>query len=301
MKLFAFSKGEGEFGIGVEINNDTFNLTRALDIFQKARGIKTPVSFTFLQVLVEFGNCSGSMIRNVLDEPWVQSKQEELRLVEGLNFELPIARPSKILGIGRNYEAHAKELKHDIPSEPIFFAKSPSALIPHMADIVIPRWLEGEVHHEAELAVIIGKQGKDIQEEEAMSYVAGYSILNDVTARTYQKEDQQQNRPWFRSKNLDTFCPMGPYLVPADEIQDPQTLDITLTINGKKQQHAKTSSMIFKIPRLIAHLSRFMTLEAGDVIATGTPEGVSPIKEGDVIEITITHLGKLRNRVVNAS
>ena len=125
--------------------------------------------------------------------------------------------------------------------------------------------------------------------------------MNDVTARTYQKEDQQQNRPWFRSKNLDTFCPMGPYLVPADEIQDPQTLDITLTINGKKQQHAKTSSMIFKIPRLIAHLSRFMTLEAGDVIATGTPEGVSPIKEGDVIEITITHLGKLRNRVVNAS
>ncbi len=301
MKLFAFSREDGEFGIGVEINDDTLNLTRALDIFQKARGIKTPVSFTFLQVLVELGYCSGSIIRNVLDEPWVQSKQEELRLVKELNFELPISRPSKILGIGRNYKAHAKELKHDIPSEPLFFAKSPSALVPHMADIVIPRWLEGEVHHEAELAVVIGKQGKDIPEDQAMSYVAGYSILNDVTARAMQKEDQQKNRPWFRSKNLDTFCPMGPYLVPADEIQDPQTLDITLTINGKKQQHAKTSSMIFTIPRLIAHLSRYMTLEAGDIIATGTPEGVSPIKDGDKIAITITQLGTLHNRVVSAS
>ena len=301
MKLFAFSRGEGEIGIGVETSNGTFHLTRALDIFQKAKGIKTPVSFTFLQVLVELGYCSGSVIRNVLDEPWVQSKQEELRLGTGLHFELPIARPSKILGIGRNYEAHAKELKHDIPSEPLFFAKSPSALVPHLADIVIPQWLDGHVHHEAELAVIIGKQGKDIPEDEAMSHVAGYSILNDVTARTMQKEDQQQNRPWFRSKNLDTFCPMGPYLVPADEIEDPQTLEITLTIDGKKKQQATTSSMIFKIPRLIAYLSRFMTLEAGDIIATGTPEGVSPIKDGDVIEITITHLGTLRNRVVNAS
>ncbi len=131
-----------------------------------------------------------------------------------------------------------------------------------------------------------------------MAYIAGYTILNDVTARTMQKKDIDHHEPWFRSKSLDTFCPVGPYLVPADEVKDPHSLKITLTVNGKKRQQSKTSSMIFKIPKIVAHLSRFMTLHPGDIIATGTPEGVSPIKEGDGIEVTITGLGSLRNRVI---
>jgi 5-oxopent-3-ene-1,2,5-tricarboxylate decarboxylase/2-hydroxyhepta-2,4-diene-1,7-dioate isomerase len=298
LKLFSFYQRENEQGIGVETPAGTFNLTHALDIYQRARNIKSPVSFSFLQVLVEMGYCSSEMIQSVLNDPWVQSKQSEIRIGTGLHFLLPIARPTKIIGIGRNYKAHAEEFKHEVPKEPIFFSKAPSALIPHKSQISIPSWLEGRVDHEAELALIIGQKCKNVHQEEAMSFIAGYTILNDVTARTMQKEDTQNNRPWYRSKSIDTFCPMGPYLVPADEIEDPQNLNIRLTVNGETRQEANTASMIFKIPQLVVYLSKFFTLEPGDVIATGTPQGVSPLENGDNVEITITNLGKLQNKVV---
>ena len=298
MKLFSFSVGDVEVGIGVETSSGVVNLTRALDIYQKAKGVRQPVSFGFLQLLVELGYCSGGVIRDVLSESWVQSKKAELRLESEYKYELPISRPSKIICLGRNYREHAKELKSDVPKEPLFFSKSPSALIPHEADIIIPRWLNDRMDHEAELAVIIGKDGKDIIKEEALSHVAGYTILNDVTARDMQKGDLDQQHPWFRSKSLDTFCPLGPFILPADECSDPHALDIYLTVNGKKRQKDNTSSMIFSIPEVIAHISKFMTLQAGDIIATGTPSGVSPIQDGDVVEISITGLGILKNRVV---
>lgn len=297
MRLFSYTAAN-EMGIGVETKKGCYRLNRAFDIYQKAKGIQQPVSISFLQVLVEMGYCSKELINQVLEESWVQSKYSQLQLEPNFQYELPIARPSKIIGLGRNYKAHAKELDHDVPEEPLFFAKAPSSLIPHEADIVIPSWLDGRVDHEAELAVIIGKTAKNVREEEAASFIAGYSILNDVTARAMQKEDQNLNMPWFRSKSIDTFCPFGPYIVPADAIQNPHALEIVLTVNGKQKQRAKTSSMIFQITEVIAHLSRFMTLHPGDIIATGTPAGVSPIADGDVVEISITHLGTLRNRVV---
>ncbi len=298
MKLFSFSIGDEKVGIGVETSSGVLNLTRALDIYQKAKGVRQPVSFGFLQMLVEMGYCSGAVIRDVLSESWVQSKQAELRLDSDFKYELPIARPSKIICLGRNYRKHAKELKSDVPNEPLFFAKAPSALIPHEADVVIPRWLNNRVDHEAELAVVIGKEGKDIVKEEALSYVAGYTILNDVTARTMQKGDLDQQHPWFRSKSLDTFCPLGPFLLPADECSDPHKLEIRLTVNGSVKQTDNTSSMIFSIPDVIASISKFMTLQPGDIIATGTPGGVSPIQDGDMIEVSIKGIGVLKNRVV---
>ncbi|MCJ7811851.1 fumarylacetoacetate hydrolase family protein [bacterium] len=298
MKLFSFSAEDEKVGVGVEASNGVFNLTRALDIYQKAKGVRQPVSFDFLQMLVEMGYCSGAFIRDVLSESWVQSKYAELRMDSGYKYDLPIARPSKIICLGSNYREHAKELQTDVPKEPLFFAKAPSALIHHEADIVIPRWLNDRVDHEAELAVVIGKEGKDILQDDAMSHVAGYTILNDVTARAMQKEDIDQRHPWFRSKSLDTFCPLGPFIVPADECNDPYALEIRLTVNGKERQRENTSSMIFSIPNVIASISRFMTLQPGDIIATGTPSGVSPIEDGDLIEISITELGLLRNRVV---
>ncbi len=298
MKLFSFSVGDEEVGIGVETSSGVVNLTRALDIYQRAKGVRQPVSFGFLQLLVEMGYCSGAVIRDVLSESWVQSKQAELRLESEYKYELPIARPSKVICLGRNYREHAKELKSDVPEEPLFFTKASSALIPHEANIVIPRWLNDRVDHEAELAVIIGKEAKNIIQEEALSYVAGYTILNDVTARDMQKGDLDQQHPWFRSKSLDTFCPLGPFILPADECSDPHALEIRLTVNGKVKQKDNTSSMIFSISDVIAHVSKFMTLQAGDIIATGTPSGVSPIQDGDVVEISITGIGILKNKVV---
>lgn len=298
MKLFSFSTEDNQIGIGVETSSGVVNLTHALDIYQKAKGVRQPVSFGFLQLLVEMGYCSGAVIRDVLSESWVQSKQAELRLDSEFKYELPVARPSKIICLGRNYREHAKELKSDIPKDPLFFAKAPSALIPHETDIVIPRWLNSRVDHEAELAVVIGKEGKNIIQEEALSYVAGYTILNDVTARDMQKGDLDQQHPWFRSKSLDTFCPLGPFILPADECSDPHALEMRLTVNDKVKQKDNTSSMIFSIPEVIAHISKFMTLQAGDIIATGTPSGISPIQDGDVVEISITGLGVLKNKVI---
>jgi len=298
MKLFSFQLEDGEFGIGIETPDGTFNLTRAFGIYQDAKRVREPVSFAFIQVMVELGYFNSPALTKIMEDPWVRSKSEELRLPAEFRFGVPIQRPSKIIAIGRNYLAHIKELKHDVPTEPIIFCKAPSSLIPHETDIVIPAWLDGRVDHEAELALIIGKSCRNAAEDTAMEYVAGYSIVNDVTARTMQKEDIEQGNPWFRSKSIDTFCPMGPYLVPADEIASPEKLEIRLTVNGETKQKARVSSMIFPLPRLVSAASRYMTLEPGDIIATGTPDGVSPIAGGDVVEITITGMGTLRNKVV---
>jgi 2-keto-4-pentenoate hydratase/2-oxohepta-3-ene-1,7-dioic acid hydratase in catechol pathway len=259
------------------------------------------VAFAFIQVVVELGYSSSSTLSKIMDDPWVRSKSEDLRLPDGFEYMLPIQRPSKIVAMGRNYMAHVKELQHEAPKEPMFFAKASSALIPHEADIVIPGWLDSRVDHEAELALVIGKPCRNVPVDQVMQCIAGYSILNDVTARAMQKEDIDHGNPWFRSKSMDTFCPMGPFFVPADAIDDPNRLDIALTVNGEVRQKANTSSMLFSVPKLVSAISKYMTLQPGDIIATGTPEGVSPIQAGDVVEITITGLGTLRNRVVKGT
>jgi 2-keto-4-pentenoate hydratase/2-oxohepta-3-ene-1,7-dioic acid hydratase in catechol pathway len=298
VKLFSFQIQNGAFGIGVETPDGVFDLTRAFEIYQQAKRVREPVAFAFIQVMVELGYASSGAIRKIMADPWVRSKSEELRLPAGFAFGLPIQRPSKIVAMGRNYLAHAKELQHEIPTEPLFFAKAPSALIAHEAEILIPDWLDSRVDHEAELALIIGIPCRNVAEKDAMDCVAGYSIVNDVTARAMQREDIEHGNPWFRSKSLDTFCPLGPYFVPADQIADPNRMDILLTVNGEVRQKANTSSMIFNVPRIVSAVSKIMTLEPGDIIATGTPEGVSPIQDGDVVEVTITGLGTLRNKVV---
>ncbi len=209
----------------------------------------------------------------------------------------PVRRPGRIIAIGRNYLAHATETGYSAPREVLFFCKAPSCLVGHNAPIRIPSWV-GRVDPEGELAVIIGKSGRNIPEEAAFEHIAGYSIINDVTARTMQEEDRKRHEPWFRSKSIDTFAPMGPFLVPAGYVSDPQHLSLVTRVNGEVRQSSNTSSMIFSIARIVVHVSKFMTLEPGDVIATGTPEGIRPIVPGDVVEIEIESLGTLSNPVV---
>lgn len=287
--------------IGVESGGRNTNLSRAFEIFQKAKGIKPPVILDFLQVLVEMEYCSAAMLQQVLDEQWVLSKKEELTIHPPILYNLPVARPSKIICIGKNYKAHAEEFGGGVPKEPMFFAKAPSSLIPSEADIVIPGWLKGGIDHEAELGVVIGKAAKDVPEATAIDHVAGYTIVNDVTARDIQQEDKSRGWPWFRCKSIDTFCPCGPFLVPADAVDDPHALDIRLTVNGEEKQAASTADMVFQIPTLIAYISKYITLQPGDIIATGTPAGVSPLTDGDIVEVTIAGLGTLKNRVTRSS
>ncbi len=211
----------------------------------------------------------------------------------------PVEATAKVIACGRNYPAHAAERKKPLPPELVYFQKPGSALTAAESDIVVPSWYEGQVDHEAELGLVIGKRAKDLRPETALACVAGYTVVNDVTARTLQDADIKRGWPWFRGKGLDTFCPIGPGIVPRSEIADPQALRVTCRVNGKVRQDGATADMNFKIPQLLAEITRALTLFPGDVVSTGTPGGVGPIKPGDVVECEVSPgVGVLRNRVV---
>ena len=198
--------------------------------------------------------------------------------------------PSKIVCVGRNYAEHAAELGNEVPKEPLLFLKAPSSLIRHEEEIVIPSQ-SGQVEHEAELAIIIGRDCKDIADgEDPLQYVKGYTCLNDVTARDVQRRDVQ----FTRGKSFDTFCPIGPVI---ETELDVQNVRVTCIVNGDIRQDGRTSQMVFPVEFLIKYISRQMTLKAGDVIATGTPSGVSKLNPGDVCEVTVEGIGTLRNSV----
>ncbi|HOT96667.1 MAG TPA: fumarylacetoacetate hydrolase family protein [bacterium] len=207
-------------------------------------------------------------------------------------------RPTKILCLGRNYRAHAAELDNTVPESPMYFAKVPSSLLPHQGAICIPAGI-GRVDHELELALVIGKRGARIPAEKAMEHVAGYTIANDVTAREMQREEQKKGKPWTLAKGIDTFCPIGPWLIPADLLPDPHRLAMELKVDGEVRQKGNTGEMVYKIPELIAYISRYMTLEPGDILLTGTPEGVSPLQPGNRVECSIEGLGTLENLVIS--
>ncbi|WP_258085068.1 fumarylacetoacetate hydrolase family protein [Thermococcus thermotolerans] len=205
-------------------------------------------------------------------------------------------KPSKIICLGRNYAEHAKELGHEVPKEPVIFLKPPSSLIGPKQAIILPRKSK-HVDHEVELAVIIGKRGKRIPRERAMDYVLGYTILMDITARDLQWEAKRRGLPWTVSKGFDTFAPVGPRVVDKREL-DVSDLELGLKVNGELRQLARTSEMIFKIPEIIEYVSGIMTLEPGDIIATGTPAGVGPLRHGDKVEAWIEGIGKLEEDVL---
>ncbi len=214
-----------------------------------------------------------------------------------IDFEPPL-RPPKILAIGKNYAEHAQEMKSEAPEKPLIFAKMPTALLPHNGIITWRQSITQQVDWEGELAVVIGKRAREVNEADALNYVYGYTIANDITARDIQASESQ----WIRAKGLDTFAPMGPYLITSDEIPNPNALAITTEVNGEVMQDGHTSNMIHSVPALIAYLSQSFTLEPGDVILTGTPAGVGKgknpprfLQDGDEVRVTISQIGTLSN------
>lgn len=213
-------------------------------------------------------------------------------------LEAPIPRPARnIFCLGRNYKEHAAERGAEAPPHPVYFTKVPESVIPP-GGAIVHHAVTKELDYEVELAVVIGTAGRDVPRQAALAHVFGYTIVNDVTARDLQKRHGQ----WFKGKTLDTFCPMGPVLVTADEIPDPQALAITLRVNGETRQSSHTSKMIFPVDECISTLSEGFTLLPGDVIATGTPEGVGAalgkfLRAGDRIEAEVERIGMLDNRV----
>ncbi len=232
----------------------------------------------------------------------IDGNKDQLKpLEQSISLDSPVARPSKIICIGLNYADHAKETNATVPTEPIIFFKSTSAIAGPFDDVIIPK---GSVKSdwEVELAVVIEKKASYINEEDAMDYIAGYCLHNDLSERAFQLERGGQ---WVKGKSCDTFAPLGPSLTTKDEIADINNLRLWLKLNGKTMQDGTTANLIFKIPFLVSYLSQFMTLLPGDIISTGTPAGVglgmSPqvyLKPGDVMELGIEGLGSSRQRVV---
>lgn len=238
-------------------------------------------------------------------ERWGILKEENIRVLREPPFQkiartqkfIPLkkvkllapAEAGKVVLVGLNYKNHAKELKMKIPENPILFLKPPTTLIGHNTVIRYPRGVK-QVDYEGELALVIKKKAKNVPEKNAQNYILGYTCLNDVTARDVQQSDIQ----WTRAKSYDTFCPLGPWIETSLE---PAVTTIKTYVNGKIKQDSCTSNFIFPVRSLISFISQVMTLLPGDVISTGTPPGVGPMKTGDVVEVEIEEIGRLKNRV----
>lgn len=281
-------KGLGEtYGI---ISSDGKNIITKLD-FQEQTGVPIP------QTIKEF------ILRGWINE--VKKYINDITFSNKLNdtdLLAPIPDPSKIICLAFNYYDHARDAGLTPSDEPVIFIKPRTALNHPFNDVVCPSFVE-RLDYEAELAVIIGKNTKNIEPGNAADYIFGYTILHDVSARDIQFKDKQ----FTRGKSIDTFAPCGPWITTKDEINDPQNLHIVTKVNGEIRQNSSSSKMVISIERIISSLSKVMTLEAGDIISTGTPAGVAMsmkepkyLKNGDIVEITIENLGTIRNRITFA-
>ena len=211
--------------------------------------------------------------------------------------------PSKIICIGTNYMDHIEETGLNVPKEPVLFSKAINCLISNNDPIIYPKFLYNQrkynrVDYEVELAFIIKDRCKYVPKEDVYNHILGYTVFNDITARKMQAKDIVSKLPWFRSKSFDTFGPIGPRIVDTDEIKDPHNLNINLKLNGEIKQSSNTKHLLFKIPELLEYISTILTLEPGDIIATGTPSGIGSMQPGDLIEATIEKIGTLVNNVV---
>jgi 2-keto-4-pentenoate hydratase/2-oxohepta-3-ene-1,7-dioic acid hydratase in catechol pathway len=291
MRWVTFSK-DGEERLGVQVVHGEHR--RILDLSRACPDVRGGMN-----ALLAAGGGIRERIRRELEqaEPGEILPESDVRLLA------PVPHPGKIICLGHNYRDHMGMDRTQPPDFPTFFCKTGNTVIGPDAPIVIPPETK-QADFEAELAAVIGRRTRRVSETEAGDCIAGYTILNDVSARDYQKRTSQ----WMIGKSFDTFCPMGPALVTADEIPDPQNLDLELTVNGIRRQKTRTGRMIFPIPFLIACLSAVMTLEPGDIIATGTPSRIPPppgapefLQPGDLIHITIEGIGRLVNPVIGES
>jgi 2-keto-4-pentenoate hydratase/2-oxohepta-3-ene-1,7-dioic acid hydratase in catechol pathway len=239
-----------------------------------------------------YGRLDGDKVE-ILAGPYWMDIRPTGRTVDPVDIKLlcPV-EPSKIILIGLNYHAHVKHSRSavEIPQNPIIFLKPPSSLLGPGGEIIYPDDVN-RVDYEAELGFVIGKEGHNIPEGKADEYIFGCTCVNDVTAREIQKQDGQ----WTRAKGFDTFCPVGPHVVRGVDVSD---LGVEAYLNGERKQYGRTSDLIFSIPHLVEFISSVMTLLPGDIISTGTPQGIDPMQQGDTIEVRIENIGSLVNRVV---
>ncbi len=270
----------------------------SLPLLSRAQRLSIPSS---LESLISFETDGIRSIEELMrSSSEADKKQASLKMGE-VSIQAPVPSPPKIICLGLNYRDHAEEQGARIPEEPIIFMKPRTAIIGPDESIIQPSFVE-QLDYEAELAIVVGKNGKNIPVSEAERFIFGYTAFNDISARDIQFRDRQ----WTRGKSFDTFAPMGPCITTTNQIKDPNNLRISTRVNGEERQNSSTRNMVFNVYEIVHHISRVMTLEPCDVIATGTPAGVAVfmrpepkfLSPGDVVEVEIEKIGTLRNRVV---
>ncbi|MGI8783754.1 MAG: fumarylacetoacetate hydrolase family protein [Acidobacteriota bacterium] len=299
MKLVNYASSDGAKRLGWMRAEGLVDVAQACELMGEL-----PYGETEILRILETGGAIDRL--RVLSETFsdLQAKHEDRAesaqvRVEGLRWFAPIAHPEKIVCVGLNYRDHAEEQNVQPPAEPLLFAKFPTTVIGHREDVLKPSQTN-QLDYEVELGVVIGKLCSRVGEAGALDYVGGYTIVNDISARDFQSRDKQ----WLRAKSSDTFAPMGPCLVTADEIKDPHVLTVRMTVNGEERQLSNTRNLIFNVPFLVSFISQFITLKPGDVISTGTPGGVGVFRkppiflsDGDKMRAEVEGIGELENRV----
>ncbi|MEC0230593.1 fumarylacetoacetate hydrolase family protein [Paenibacillus alba] len=298
MKLLTFRSNDA-LNLGVQTEFGVLDVVQAVK--QLSPNYIVP---TTMHEAIQGGSSATDALMKLVKQSLASDNRASLLLSETtLDYGPCVTEPSKIICVGLNYRKHAEETNAAIPQTPILFNKFSNTLTGHGHDIALPR-VSKEVDYEAELVIVIGKQAKYVAKEQALEHVYGYCCVNDLSARDLQMRTSQ----WLLGKSCDGFSPLGPYLVTADEIGNPNDLKISTTVNGKVRQNSNTSDMIFHCDEIVSYISQHMTLYPGDIILTGTPEGVvlgDPVdqrvylQDGDVVTITIEKLGSLTNRLVS--
>jgi 2-keto-4-pentenoate hydratase/2-oxohepta-3-ene-1,7-dioic acid hydratase in catechol pathway len=300
MRVYALSIHDQDF-LGIRTDNGSdalIDLTRALSFYEVAVCNYTAAPVRYMEELLWDDKFNENYLSEVMSAVEKYGLAGDFTLTGTYKTNPPVM-PGKIIALGNNYHAHVKEMNHTVPEEPILFGKWPSGVIGHEDAIVKPAGI-GRVDYEAELAVVIGSAAKNVTKENAMSYVCGYTCMNDVSARDVQQADIAKALPWMPSKNYDTFAPIGPCILLAGSVPEPVSIQVQSTLNGESRQNGNTADFIFDIPTIIEYITNIFTLEPGDVITTGTPVGVGPLEPGDVIDITCGGIGTLSNPVVSS-
>ncbi|MEC0266052.1 fumarylacetoacetate hydrolase family protein [Paenibacillus anseongense] len=298
MKLLTFNQNNAS-RLGIQTDSGVLDVVQAAQQLSPAFAVPTTVTEA-----IQGGAAATEALQQLVHLALESNERHTLlHNEETLNYGPCVTEPGKIICVGLNYRKHAEETNAPIPKYPILFNKFNNTLTGHGHDIALPRVTQ-EVDYEAELVIVIGKQAKYVSKEEALEHVYGYCCVNDLSARDLQMRTAQ----WLLGKSCDDFSPLGPYLVTADEVGNPNDLKISTTVNGKVRQNSNTADMIFHCDEIVSYISQHMTLYPGDIILTGTPEGVvlgDPVdqrvylKDGDVVTISIEKLGSLTNRMVS--
>jgi acylpyruvate hydrolase len=311
MKLITFIK-EGIQRVGAVVDNEVVDLNLAYQTLVesdgklRARQIAEAYVPADMNGFLQGGKESMELAKSAIEYALKTREDKGRKLVLSLNdikMEAPVPQPGKMICVGHNYREHILEMKREIPEFPVVFAKYANTVIGPQDDIPFFPVSE-QLDYEAEFAFVIGKRARKVTQEDALDYVAGYTIVNDVTYRDIQRRTIQ----WLQGKTVEGSAPMGPWIVTSDELTDPSGLEVVLTVNGEERQHTNTANLVFTVQYLVEFLSSLMTLEPGDVILTGTPGGVGAamnpptyLKEGDVVKIAIDKIGMLENKVKKAA